>query len=330
MPLLRWERHHPLDRSHDVGDGHGAPEDLLEGSLRRLVRCAGEQDHAGAGMPGPEAVEEIVEQLRIARGERFLVEEDQAERIRCFGAGAQRLQQVARTGRVVSRLPQFGPEEGAGPLRRYYDEDTGWRHLLIIASLSRRGNGLGRYPSWGRIMTIARRWRRSRIALAAGAAAVLAGACSDRAGGDGAGRGGAERARAALAQCPDEQFISSTIGFTVHLMPRAASQPEDGVLLCAYQAAERQVGAFISIAAAPLTPGEDALAEVRSAAAAISGADGTDSIGVGERGYAYGSASKSAAAAVRASRVYHVDVTATRPIGDRKAAVIAILRKVVG
>jgi len=51
---------------------------------------------------------------------------------------------------------------------------------------------------------------------------------------------------------------------------------------------------------------------------------------VGERAYAWGSPSKSEAAALRASRVYHVDVTATTPIGDRKAAVIAILRKVVG
>ena len=179
-------------------------------------------------------------------------------------------------------------------------------------------------------MTIARRWRRSRVTLVVGAAAALAGACSDRSGGDRVGRGGAQRASAGPARCPDSQFISSAIGFAVRSMPRAASQPGDRALICAYQATERQVGAFVSIATAPLTPGEDALAEVRSAAAAISGADGTDSVGVGERGYAYGSASKSAAAAVRSSWVYHVDVTARTPIGDRRAAVIAILRKVAG
>jgi hypothetical protein len=181
-----------------------------------------------------------------------------------------------------------------------------------------------------RIMIIARRSRRFRLVLAAGAAAMLAGGCSEGAGrGDRAG-GSASRAGAAVARCPDEQFISSTMGFAVRSMPRAAAQADEGVLLCAYQATEQQVGTFVSIAVAPLTPGEDALAEVRSAAAAISGAEGSDAIGVGERGYAYGSASKSAAAAVRTSRVYHVDVTATTPIGDRRAAVIAILRKVVG
>ena len=55
-----------------------------------------------------------------------------------------------------------------------------------------------------------------------------------------------------------------------------------------------------------------------------------DKTTVRERAYAWGSPSKSEAAALRASRVYHVDVTATTPIGDRKAAVTAILRKVVG
>ena len=133
-------------------------------------------------------------------------------------------------------------------------------------------------------MTIARRWRRSRVTLVVGAAAALAGACSDRSGDDRVGRGGAQRASAGPARCPDSQFISSAIGFAVRSMPRAASQPGDRALICAYQATERRVGAFVSIATAPLTPGEDALAEVRSAAAATSGADGTDSVGVGERG----------------------------------------------
>ena len=178
-------------------------------------------------------------------------------------------------------------------------------------------------------MSTAPRYGRFGIALAALASIALAGACSGGAGRD-AGRAGASQARGGQPRCPDDQFISATLGFAVRSMPHAASQLADGVLICGYQAAERKVGAFVSIAVAPLSPGEDALAEVRSAAAAVSGAEGSDSIGVGERGYAYGSASKSAAAAVRASRVYHVDITAATPIGDRKAAAIAILRKVVG
>ena len=281
-------------------------------------------------MPGPEPVEKLVEQLRIARGESFLVQQDQPDGIGYFGAGAERLQQVACTDRIVSGLPQFGPEEGASPLRRYYDENPRRLHLLIIASPSPRGNGPAHHSSARRIMSTAPRYGRFGIALAALASIALAGACSGGAGRD-AGRAGASQARGGQPRCPDDQFISATLGFAVRSMPRAASQPAaDGVLICGYQAAEREVGAFVSIAVAPLSPGEDALAEVRSAAAAVSGAEGSDSIGVGERGYAYGSASKSAAAAVRASRVYHVDITAATPIGDRKAAAIAILRKVVG
>jgi hypothetical protein len=154
--------------------------------------------------------------------------------------------------------------------------------------------------------------------------AILAGACSE-----GAGRG-ATRARAAVERCPDEQFISSAVGFPVRSMRHSAAGRDDGVLICGYQAIDPAADAFVSIAAAPLSPGEDALAEVRSAAEATSGAEGIDIPDVGERGFAYGSPSKSAAAAIRASRVYHVDLTARTPIGSRRDAVIAILRRVVG
>ena len=154
-------------------------------------------------------------------------------------------------------------------------------------------------------------------------------ACGERAGGK-AGDGTAATARRAPS-CPDAPFISTKIGFPVRAMP-GASRSEPGTLLCAYQATDAALGAFVSIAVAPLSPGEDAMSEVRESAKTFLGEQAdADAIDVGERGYAYGSMSKSEAAAIRASQVYRVDVTsaAAARLGDRKAAVVAILRKVV-
>jgi hypothetical protein len=160
-----------------------------------------------------------------------------------------------------------------------------------------------------------------RVSLALLCAAVAA--CGER------GGGAAQRARVGRApsapSCPGAGFISTTIGFAVRSMPDA-SRSEAGTLLCAYQSTGKAPGAFVSIAVAPLSPGEDAMAEILGEQA------GAEPIDVGERGYAYGSPSKSGAAAVRLSQVYRVDVTSMNgaPLGDRKAAVVAILRKVVG
>lgn len=180
-------------------------------------------------------------------------------------------------------------------------------------------------------MGIARIGRRFSLAFAgAGALATVAACAGGERGTAGGGAGARPGVSAAAPSCPDAAYVSSTIGFNV----RSMSGPGGGgggAMLCAYQATDPALGAFVSIAAAPLAPGEDPLADVRAAATTYLGARGAaEPIDVGERGYAYGSASKSEAAAIRSSRVYRVDVTATSAIGDRKAAVVTILRKVVG
>jgi hypothetical protein len=159
---------------------------------------------------------------------------------------------------------------------------------------------------------------------------IAAAACGDRNGRSGE-RAPAARGPAAPS-CPDAGFISTTIGVAVRSRPDA-SRSEPGTLLCAYQTTDKARGAFVSIAVAPLSPGEDAMAEIRASARAVLGEQAdAEPIDVGDRGYAYGSSSKSGAAAIRQSRVYRVDVTSVTgaPLGDRKAAVVTILRKVVG
>jgi hypothetical protein len=278
-------------------------------------------------MPLPESGEQVLKQLLIPGGQCLLVKQDQPDgsgRGRIAGQG---LQQVARTHGVVPRFAQFRPEQRAGPVRRYYDEDTGRRHLRMMAQPLRPGNDRAATHAGRRMVTIRPRFSFLAISLSLGLVATLA-ACSDHGERHVAAGAGAAQSPAAGAACPDQQFISSAVGFAVRSMPRAASAG-NGVLLCAYRSADAGLGAFVSIAAAPLAPGEDALAEVRAAAGA-SGGPGAEPIDVGERGYAYGSSSKSEAAAIRASRVYHVDVSATTAIGNRKDAAIAILRRVMG
>ena len=54
-----------------------------------------------------------------------------------------------------------------------------------------------------------------------------------------------------------------------------------------------------------------------------------EAIKVGERGYAYGGGAKSEAGAVAGGRLYHAEVvsTASADIGDKKAALIEIVKK---
>ncbi len=164
-------------------------------------------------------------------------------------------------------------------------------------------------------------WTGAGTVLALGLAAACG--AGERAKAASGGDGPRRASREALSSCPDAGYIATAIGFPVRAMP-APPAAGPGTLLCAYRATDRKLGAFVSIAMAPVAPGEDPLAEIRTPE------KGAEPVDVGERAYAYGSPSKSEAAALRASRIYHVDVTAATPIGDRKAAVIAILRRVVG
>ena len=171
---------------------------------------------------------------------------------------------------------------------------------------------------------------RTPIRLTVALLCIGAAACGERGGGP--AQGGTAARGPSAPSCPDAEFITTTIGFAVRAMPDAG-RSEPGTLLCAYQATDKALGAFVSIAVAPIAPGEDAMAEIRGSARSVLGEQAdAEPIDGGARGYAYGSASTSGAAAVHLSRVYRVAVTSMTAarLGDRKAAVVVILRKVVG
>jgi hypothetical protein len=100
--------------------------------------------------------------------------------------------------------------------------------------------------------------------------------------------------------------------------------------MCAYQATESP-GTFVSVSVQPADPSEDPIAEVKSAAKTFLGSQmEAERIDVGDGGYAYGSASKSEAAARKGDRVFRAEITSTGGAGEgSKAAVVGLLQRVV-
>jgi hypothetical protein len=108
---------------------------------------------------------------------------------------------------------------------------------------------------------------------------------------------------------------------------------QGGTMICAYEATDRALGAFVSLVIGPASESAKAFEEVRTAAKTFLGqAAQADAIDVGERGLAYGAASKSEAVAVKGGRLYRADVTSTAQakLGDRKAGLVRLLKRVVG
>ncbi len=131
--------------------------------------------------------------------------------------------------------------------------------------------------------------------------------------------------------CLKEVDISNAIGFQVRVI-RETTRSVGQHVSCNYQVSDDQatkLGAFVAINVAPASKGDEFLERVRSGAKMIAGKQ-AEAIDVGERGYAYGGDSMSEAAAIAGGRVYHVGVSSLeRSIGDKKDAVILILKKVI-
>ena len=131
--------------------------------------------------------------------------------------------------------------------------------------------------------------------------------------------------------CLAEADIANAIGFQVRVI-RETTRSVGEHVSCNYQVTDdkaAKLGAFVSINVAPASKGDEFLERVRSGAKTIAGKE-AEVIDVGERGYAYGGASMSEAAAIAGGRAYHVGVSSLeRSIGDKKDAVFEILKKVI-
>ena len=145
------------------------------------------------------------------------------------------------------------------------------------------------------------------------------------------GGGGSSSDGGIPTPCLKEADITSAIGFQVRVI-RETTRSFGEQVSCNYQVTDDKapkLGAFVAINVAPASKGNEFLERVRSGAQTIAGKQ-AEAIDVGERGYAYGGDSMSEAAAIAGGRVYHVGVSSLeRSIGDKKDALILILKKVI-
>ena len=125
-------------------------------------------------------------------------------------------------------------------------------------------------------------------------------------------------AMAFAAFCPTAAEVTESVGFPVKVFPqgtRAYGQAE----MCAYQGAS-SANTMISISVQPYDANEDPNVDLRASAKRLSGAE-AERIAIGDGGYAYGSKSKSEAAARKGSRVYHAEIMGAP---EKKDAAIAL------
>ncbi|HEX6863584.1 MAG TPA: hypothetical protein VF414_12245 [Thermoanaerobaculia bacterium] len=164
-----------------------------------------------------------------------------------------------------------------------------------------------------------------------GAIAIFAaalGACGD--GGDAA----AQRPRApgqAQSFCLSAAEMSQAVGFQVAVLPQG-TRVYGPAEMCAYEGTGQFRGTFVSLSAGPAGGEEDPMKKVQQTAKTMLGAAAAaEPIDVGDGGYAYGSGPQSEAVARKGDRTYYVQVatTAAGGPGDKKAELVALLRRVV-
>jgi hypothetical protein len=127
----------------------------------------------------------------------------------------------------------------------------------------------------------------------------------------------------AAAFCPSASEVSADLGIAVRVLPQG-TMTHGSSEICAWLATSSQA-ISISLTAQPYDAKEDPIARVRSSAKLMTGVE-AERIDIGDGGYAYGSKTKSEAAARKGNRVYYAEVIGAP---DKKAGVIALLKRVV-
>ena len=131
--------------------------------------------------------------------------------------------------------------------------------------------------------------------------------------------------------CLPAANVSSALGLEVRELP-AGTRTYGPNVVCAYQGADENLGVSVTTIAGPAERADEVFGKMRETAKLFLGAGAEpEAIKVGERGYAYGGGAKSEAAAVSGGRLYHAEVvsSASADIGDKKAALSEIVRKLM-
>lgn len=131
--------------------------------------------------------------------------------------------------------------------------------------------------------------------------------------------------------CLPAADVSSAIGLEVREL-RAGTQTYGPNAVCAYQGTDNKLGVSVTTIVGPAEQADKVFEEMRESVKLFLGAGAEpEAIKVGERGYAYGGGAKSEAAAVSGGRLYRAEVmsSASADIGDKRAALSEIVRKLM-
>ena len=173
--------------------------------------------------------------------------------------------------------------------------------------------------------------------LAVLVSAALA-ACSDRPAGDQSTGDQSTGSPSAAAKpgkqdtgCPlSVSDVSESVGTPVRLSLNLAS-PGGNYSACQFEIEERP-GVFVELTVRPAAAADSLFESIKTSAKGMLGQSAeADRIDVGEGGWAYGSGSRSEAAAVARGRLYHANMEyfGETTVGDRKDAMVRLLEKMV-
>ena len=129
--------------------------------------------------------------------------------------------------------------------------------------------------------------------------------------------------------CLSAADVSAAVGLEVQDFPMGTRSAGDSHV-CAYQGSDAALGISVTTIVGPAAGSEQVYSDMREEAALFLGPGvEPERIEVGDGGYAYGSASKSVAAAVAGGRLYYAEVvsTASADIGDKQAGMVALVER---
>jgi hypothetical protein len=153
------------------------------------------------------------------------------------------------------------------------------------------------------------------------------GACGKRASGETATASG--KAGRPPSACPSVEQVSQAAGFPVTFTQAIGTNP-DTWMGCQWEMTGRSRGTFIMLTGEPAANADSIYAEMKQAVKAINGQEAeADRLDLGSGGWAFGSEdSRSAAAAVIGSHVYHAELgySGLGTIGNQKDAMVRVLK----
>ena len=124
--------------------------------------------------------------------------------------------------------------------------------------------------------------------------------------------------------CPPAMDVGRIVEIPMAVL-HEGTRTYGGTRVCAYEASAEPRGVTVSIVSGPVAEQPQWREELQQSARTMAGRDATG-IDVGAGGLAYGTRSKSEAATTIDDQLYQADITAFESIGDKREAMVELLR----